>query len=563
MESNGPFGWFGRLVVGHPWLVIAGWILAAVAIVATSPGQLLNVSQSDTLPRSYESIRAQQLQEHAFPAAFHPSAIIVFQRRDGDRLTASDSAKVVQVAQKVDGEHIKNVQRVLTGPPSANGLVQTVGVQMPQLTNANYPSIDASVQKLRDDLKPLVAGTDLKAGTTGEAAMDLDQSQSGSTALTIIAVATVALIVALLLLTFRSPIIALLPIVVIAVLSQVAAALIGDAQHLFGLKGDSSTQQLLVVVLFGVGTDYMLFLLFRFRERLRAGDSSKQAMAAAVGRVGEVIACAAGVVIVAFMTLALSSLGTFRALGPSLAIAVAATLVTGLTLIPAVVSLLGPRVFWPSAAWKNEPKGARFAAAGRMVGRRTPIVAAISGLVLVGLALGALRFSTSFAETSGLPNQAESQLALRDLERGLPAGATEPTEVLLHSNQGRLDSAVLSGYARQLRAVHGVGQVAPAELSRDGTTAAFTVLLRDDPSSQPAMATVRALRQAAHAGAPFGTTALVGGVTAVYVDAQAATTRDYLIVFPVAAALVVVMLALLLRSLVAPWFLMLSVGLGF
>src|SRR6202012_3643222 len=190
----------------------------------------------------------------------------------------------------------------------------------------------------------------------------------------------------------RSPIIALLPLIGIAVVSQVATGLISDVNTALHLNADSSVTTLLIVVLFGIRTDYILFLMFRYRERLRLGDDSKEAMVNAVTRVGEVIASAAGVVIVAFLALLLSTLSLFRSLGPTLAIAVAVTLVAGLTLVPAIVSLLGRRVFWPSKAWQREPKGARSPAVGRAVGKRPAVFALASGLVLVVLAIGALSF---------------------------------------------------------------------------------------------------------------------------------------------------------------------------
>ena len=181
----------------------------------------------------------------------------------------------------------------------------------------------------------------------------LDSQASGDRANVIIGVATVGLILVLLLVIFRSPIIALLPIITIGVVSQIATGLIGWANSAFNLKTDSSVSAFLIVVLFGVGTDYILFLMFRYRERLRAGEDSKTAMISAVTRVGEAIASAAGAVIIAFLALTLSTLGLFKSLGPALAIAVATTLLAGLTLIPAVVSLLGTKVFWPSKAWKQ------------------------------------------------------------------------------------------------------------------------------------------------------------------------------------------------------------------
>ena len=237
--------------------------------------------------------------------------------------------------------------------------------------------------------------------------------------------ATLALILVLLLVIFRSPVIALLPLVVIALVSQVATDLISDVNKALNLNTDSSISTILIVVLFGIGTDYILFLMFRYRERLRAGEDAKQAMVSAVTRVGEVIASAAGVVIAAFLALLLSTLSVLRSMGPALAIAV--TLIAGLTLIPAVVSLLGPRVFWPSRSWRREPAAARFTAIGRALGRRPGVFAAVSGLVLVALAIGAFGYKPTFdLSSAGIPASAESQTALKTLEKGLPAGRDRP-----------------------------------------------------------------------------------------------------------------------------------------
>ena len=260
---------------------------------------------------------------------------------------------------------------VTAGAPSPNRLVQTALVAMPNnVVNGTGDGGRRAIKVLRADIKPLMAGTGLAEGVTGAAAQQLDSQQSSNQAEKIVMFATLALILILLLVIFRSPVIALLPLIVIALVSQVATGLISDVNKALHLNADSSISTILIVVLFGIGTDYILFLMFRYRERLRAGEDAKQAMVNAVTRVGEVIASAAGVVIVAFLALLLSTLSVLRSLGPTLAIAVAVTLVAGLTLVPAVVSLLGPRVFWPSKAWRREPKAARFAAIGRALGRR-------------------------------------------------------------------------------------------------------------------------------------------------------------------------------------------------
>ena len=361
-------------MVRHPWRVIALWVIAAVAVIATSPGLPTTTNESSFLPSSYESIRAANLQDKAFPQTGHvtsAAAIIVFARSDGGRLTTADSAKVAAIAATLNSRHIHNIVSVTAGPPSPNRLVQTALVAMPNsVVNGTGTAAGDAIKVLRADIKPLVAGTGLTEGVTGAAAQQLDSQQSSNRAEQIVLLATLVLILVLLLVIFRSPIIALLPLIVIALVSQVATGLISDVNKALNLNADSSVSTILIVVLFGIGTDYILFLMFRYRERLRSGEDAKQAMASAVTRVGEVIASAAGVVIVAFLALLLSTLSVLRSLGPTLAIAVAVTLVAGLTLVPAVVSLLGPRVFWPSKAWRREPKAARFAAIGRALGRR-------------------------------------------------------------------------------------------------------------------------------------------------------------------------------------------------
>ncbi|HEY7275942.1 MAG TPA: MMPL family transporter [Trebonia sp.] len=568
-EGGGFFAALGRMVVRHPWRVIALWVIAAVAVIATAPALPTTTNESSFLPSSYESIRAASLQDQAFPQAGNVSAdaaIIVFARADGGKLTTADSAKVSSVAAELNARHIKNILSVTAGPASPNKLVQTALVAMNNdVLNGTSTAAGDAIKVLRADIKPLVQGSDLTQGVTGTAAQQLDSQQSGTNAEKIVTIATLALILILLLVIFRSPIIALLPLIVIAIVSQVATGLISDVNSALHLNADSSVTTLLIVVLFGIGTDYILFLMFRYRERLRLGEDPKQAMVSAVARVGEVIASAAGVVIVAFLALLLSTLSLFRSLGPTLAIAVGVTLIAGLTLVPAIVSLLGKRVFWPSKAWQREPKGARFAAIGGAVGRRPAVFAAVSGLVLIALTLGALGFKPTFdLASAGIPSNAESVTALHTLEKGLPPGATDPTEIYLHAPSGTLSKADVAAYGAKLKTMPGVGAVGQPTVSKDGATAAYTVTLSYNPDSTQAVNVLKdELVPDAHAAAPPGTFALVGGTTSVFADIQRAVNHDYAVVFPVAAVIILLILGLLLRSAVAPWYLMVSVGLGF
>ncbi|MCW2934617.1 MAG: hypothetical protein JWM19_5579, partial [Actinomycetia bacterium] len=280
--------------------------------------------------------------------------------------------------------------------------------------------------------------------------------------------------------------------------------------------------------------------------------------------VGPAIATAAGAVMIAFLALTLSSLSLFRQLGPALAIAVFSAALAGLTLVPAVVSLLGTRVFWPSKAWKTEPKSARFAALGRSLGRHPGRFAGTIVVLLGVLGIVSFGFHPTFDLTAGNTATTQSAEYANVLLKGFPAGDSEPTAVLVQSTDGKpLDTASLTSFGARLAKVPGVASVNPVKVNASGDVADYTVILSSAGESDAAMNTVRGPLQAVANDAPAGSHALVGGITSVYVDLESAMGHDYSIVFPVAAVLILIILGLLLQSIVAPWYLMVFVGLGF
>ncbi|MFL6156745.1 MAG: MMPL family transporter [Marmoricola sp.] len=560
------FAALGRFVTRFPWYVVGAWVLLAVMVAVFAPKLTSTQDTSSFLPSKYESIKATDLQTKAFPNATQPAAILVLQRTDGSRLTATDSLKVTKLVDDLNGKVDKKVfVPGATQPPSKDGKVQ-LGVFGLAPTSTGFDShAFGAVKDLRDDARTLVKGSGLDVGVTGQVAQGSDSQDASKTTLLLVLLGTILLIVVLLGFIFRSVIICVMPLLTVGLVSIIATGFIAWANDLFNLKADSSVQEILVVVLFGIGTDYILFLLFRYRERLRLGEDPKVALVNAMERAGEAIASAGGAVIVAFMALILSSLSVFRSIGPALAIAVVVTLLAALTLVPAVVALLGRRLFWPTKKYLFEPEGAQFARIGKALGKQPLAFAAASGLILAVLAVFALGFTPSFDFNSSLPAKAESTKALKTLEAHLPAGETNPITVMLTSTDGKpITASALAPYAASLTKVKGIEGVAPGVLSKDGRTALFSAVLADSPTSQAAEDNVKGpIRSAAHAGAPAGTKAYVGGQTSVFVDLGTAMSRDYSVVFPVAALIILLILALLLRSLVAPLYLMASVGLGF
>ena len=556
----------GRSVVRHPVWTIVVWLVATVGIVFTAPDLPSSTDQSSFLPKDYESIQAAEVQQEAFPTAFTPAGILLYERSDGGKLTPQD----IKAAERIDGQlqakKIDKVEKVIPGAPSKDGKY-TMGLVQMDDEGAGQPAWIDGAKELREQAKPLAEDQGLTVRLGGMAGQSIDQTEAAQSSDMLALLGSLVIILVTLLIIFRSPLMALLPLVVLlAVDFTVSNGLIADATKLFGLEANSSVSSLLIVVLLGVGTDYFLFLMFRYREQLRAGDEPKQAMINAVSRVGEAIASAGGAVIIALLALCLSTLGFLTQLGPALAILVAVTLLAGLTLFPAICSLIPPRaLFWPSKAWRNPPTNARYGAIGRLVAARPVLVAAVSGLAMVALALGTLNFKASFDLASGsMPDDKESMVAQSKMDEAYAAGASEPTSVFLTNTAGQaLPKAELPAYAEKLQAVDGVDTAQLGQVSKDGSTASFTVILKYGASTGAAIDTVETLRDVAHDNAVDGAEAYVGGTTSVNLDLKDAMNKDYLTVFPIAALLIMVILGLLLRSMVAPWYLIVSVGLGF
>jgi len=575
------FGRLGRIIVHHPWKVIAVWLVAAVAMVGFGPSlsSVVDDNQSSFLPSKYESVQAQKATEAVFPSASGQSATIVLKRTDGAKFTQADTDKISQVAAKLDADKIENVKAVVAGPVAPNGNVQIVSAQL--IGNQGEPKLGDAVKALRTDLTAQLDGTGLKAGVTGDAAMNLDSQESSKSAMAIVMLATLLLIIVLMGFIFRGVIAVLLPIVSVTVVFMVSMPLIAIMSKLADLKVQSFLETMMVVVLFGIGTDYIVFLLFRLRERLRAGDTIQEAVATTVERVGEAIASAAAAVIIAFCALGLATFKAFTSLGPALAIAVFVMLLAGLTLVPALMTLLGTKIFWPSNKWRQVPTAGPARRIGQAVGRRPGLTVAVSFAVMGVLALGAIGFKADYDQQSQLPAKIESTKAIKDMQSGgFPQGATSATQVLVRSSDGKpLDHDAMNAYADKLKAaspeIGGLMQVTKpgaaatgtpeyVQYNADGSAALVQVLTKDSPFSSGAMSAVNGpLKDVAHSSAPAGSTALVGGQTAALSDIQSANNRDMKVIFPVAGLLILIVLALQLRALVAPLYLMAAVGLGF
>ena len=331
------------------WLIIAGVLM----VVAPSLSSIYNNNTTQDVPSDAQSQVAQRLLLQEFPNSHGTPAVLVFHNPDG--LNADDKARAKQVSAWLTSEQkpamVGQVLSIYTVPQAASQLISKDGTTMTMVVTLNGSTSDTAFQNAVKDignyLKSATSGSSMRAYVTGPAGVVADAiSIFASTDVKLI-LATVLLVLILLILLYRSPILALLPLVGVGWALVVVNALIGFAGKagLFGVSQQATS--IMTVLLFGAGTDYTIFIASRFREELVRTQDKHIAMRDTMRAVGEAITSSASTVILALLTLTFAAFGLYSSLGPTLAIAIFVMLLAGLTLVPALLVWPGRAAYWP------------------------------------------------------------------------------------------------------------------------------------------------------------------------------------------------------------------------
>jgi RND superfamily putative drug exporter len=369
--------------------------------------------------------------------------------------------------------------------------------------------------------------------------------------------ATLIVVIVLLLITYRSPALWLLPVMSAGIALTSATALIYLLAKHAGLTVNAQSAGILYVLVFGAGTDYALLLTARYREELRRHQDRHQAMAVAIRRAGPAIIASGGTVILSLLTLTVAELNSTKSLGPVLAIGVGVALLAMLTLLPALLVIFGRWIFWPvrPAFGSAEPTakgiwasvGRRIAVRPRTVWIGTAVVLGVMALGLTGLKASGLTSAEAFAGHH--PDSVAGQTVI---DQNFPGGAGQP--VIVVGNEPQAPELLAA-----LRATPGITGVTPPVIKAGHAWLQGT--LTSAPDSQAAFRTIGLVRTAVHA-VP-GAQAMVGGNTAVTLDIATAADHDRDVIIPIILVLVFVILGLLLRAVIAPIMLIATVVLSY
>ncbi|MFC9491826.1 MMPL family transporter, partial [Streptomyces hydrogenans] len=460
-----------------------------------------------------------------------------------------------------DYSQVPEVELTATAP---DGSFALLGARL--RGNSTDPGMHALYRAFQDRVQEEFDEAGLRTGFTGGLAELVDRADGEKTTRLVVGLVMLGLIVLVNVLVFRSVLAAFVPLLAVSVVGGAAAGTVVGAALLTGFALDPGTPSMIGTVLVGIGVDYFLFLLFRFREELRRRPEEHHRLVAAdvAGRVGTAVTSAALTIVAAFATLGVATFGQFRVLGPSVAVSVLVMLLASLTLMPALLAVAGRRMFWPSKSLKKPGSPGLAGRTGELVARRPLLVFVASAALLGALAVGVAGVRMDFG-AGGTPRGTAAADTAQEIAGALPPGVSDPTTVYVTADDGRaLDADGLRVLRGALSGVDGVGSVAAPVFDADRTAARLDAYLTVDARSERARELVAGpVREAVREATPPGLTAHVGGTAAVFADVETAVDRDLRTVFPVAAALIALILVVLLRSLAAPVVLMLAVGLCF
>ncbi len=550
---------------------VATWVLLAALLPGIAPS-LKSVESNGTVndpPPASPSVAARALLARAFPDQGGTLAVVVL--RDPHGLGEAGRREVTRITDALSGpSRPPGVGRVLSplgGSRDARGLLSADGttgqVIVPVLGASSEDAFGRTVNAIRR-----VAGTGahgLEVRVTGPAAIARDTVNAFGHANLVLLGGTVALVLVLLLVIYRSPLLALVPLLAAGLAIQVTNAL-GAALVKAGVFSVSSqAASIMTVLLFGVGTDYCLFIVSRYREQLLTTKDRYAAMREATRRLVAPLVSSVATVVLALLALLLATLPALRGFGPFLALAVVVMLTCALTFVPAAVCLLGAAAFWPQRQAGRSTSPIWRGVAARVVARPVATIAAGTAILAV-LSLGLLGYRESYDFVSGFRVATDSARGQQMLQRAFPPGALAPTTILVDTRRPSGAAAAPSAL-RQLRdtvaAMAGVATVSGPALSADRRIAQLVVIYRDDPYSTAALDRTAALQRLAPQalkGTPLRDgRVLIAGESAISVDLRAANDHDLRLIAPLTAAIVAIVLALLLRSLIAPLYLVATI----
>lgn len=559
-------------------MVVALWVLIAGLLAGIAPTleSVEDNASANLPPAASDSMKARDLVRAQLPGRETTPAVVVV-RGEGTGAAADAGEAAARITSALSGtarpDHVERVISTVTAPGAADELVSPDrGAQLVVVPMTGSPS-DASFQDAVAEVRALAADRagPTEVAVTGPAGIATDTVKVFSGGDKVMLTGTILLVLVILLAIYRSPLMALVPLLAVGVamrVAETAGALLADSGI---ITVSSQTASIMTVLLFGVGTDYALIITARYREALLDETDRPRAMRIAVERTAESVLASASTIVLAMFALLVAVSPALHGFGPYLALGVAVMALVAFTFVPALVLLLGGSVFWPGGVAKAaaRSRGTRVWHRVAALTARAPVKVVTAGVaLLVVMSAGLLGYHESFNTISGFRAATESERGQRIVQEEFGPGEIAPATVVVSSRDDLRSGSAPGDIATALTRTDDVSRVARhPRFADDGRTAFYEVVLDLDPYGSKALDAVEPLAQAASDAAEAAgvrdATVLVAGETAQSADIRSALDRDTRLLVVLVLALVTAVLMLLLRSLLAPLYLVATLLLSF
>ena len=461
----------GKFVVKYRIIVLLFWLVTVVfvGIKAPSLSQVGTIDEATFLPSSTESVKVKDAIKDKFPEEQATgSGVIIFFNQKG--LSLEDNSYVKKVSDWLTSDQkpteVEKVMSVATNPESESLFTSqdktTTLIQVNFSTNSFDKKTEEVVGLIRKQLNDRPA--DLQTYLSGQAGIGADLSDSIKQSVDKTTWATIILVIVLLLVIYRSPVASLVPLVTVSSAFVISRGVLGYLAQ-GGWKITSMLDSFLIVLIFGAGIDYCLFIVSRLKEELAKGNHEHEAVAQTMAKIGAVIAASAATVMVGFLGLSVASFGMIKTIGPALAIAIGITLLAGLTLTPALMSILGHKLFWPFPEVEKPHKSLilDWKKLAFIVTSKAKFIAPVVILLLLIPHLALSKTNKSFDILSGMPKNKESVQGFEVLKGHFDQGEIMPLQVVIDSKNDQLlevkNLSALDKISTELARIEGVAKV--------------------------------------------------------------------------------------------------------
>jgi len=574
------------------------WIAAIILLSALAPSskQYSVSSKEGSVKENTPSAMASQLLKEQFPSKDGLTGILVFHREN--KMTDKDRKKITEISKWLNSDDKPiNVASALPFHQfpkpvqdqmfSKDGTTLLLNFSLKEGTNSH--DANQVIKELNQKLKEITLGS-LQVEITGPAGITSDTITIFKNADFVLMLATIVLIFVLLLFIYRSPLLAIIPLVIAAIVYQVVDRVLGLGGKNDWFVLDSSAISIMLVLLFAVLTDYSLFIFSRYREELKKYSSKFDAMGEAIHHVSEPILFSGGIVLLAVLTLFTTVFMPYNHFAPVFSVAMVFILAAGLTLIPSIFAIVGRKAFWPfipKADEKIKTKAGFWSTISKQVKKHPAVIASILLIALLAGAFNTLSVRYSFNIMKSFPDELSSRKGFELLEKHYPAGELAPVTIILKENKEiALDENYLTKIQtlqekiKDMKGIDSISQPITDEMVKDPTklprdfvsenkeSVKLKVILKDNPYDVSALEAVQKLRDQEGAmlkesGFSSSTQMHIAGQTAEQLDIRAMNQRDMLILFSLVTVLITVMLGFQTRSVLMPILMMATILLSY